>query len=79
VNFHFHHRICLSGTLIIARAVGSLKEAEGNQFFSGHHLSSVRVVEKSERGEKSFAESGVGVLGEDDVFLINFVGLDWVS
>jgi len=55
VNVHLHHRICLSGTLITARAVASLKVAEGNQlFFRGHRLSSVQVVE-NERGERSFA------------------------
>jgi len=56
VNFYVHHRICLSRTLITARTVASLKKAKGNQFFfRRHRLSSVRVVEKSERGERSFA------------------------
>ena len=49
MNVHLHHRICLSGTLITARAVASLKVAEGNQLFFR-----VQVVE-NERGERSFA------------------------
>jgi len=63
VNFYLHHRICLPGTLITARAVTSLKEAEGNQLFQGHRL----PKEQTLRSKVRRAENGAEVLGEGSV------------
>ena len=43
MNFHLHRGICLSGTLITAKAVARLKEAGETNFFRGTPFQRARL------------------------------------